>query len=162
MVLTLIAIGIFLLLTLCTWLATKVFPRLPFSWRYPCKLYICLLFLVIGIYGHLIQPQSVVSLMPSWIPLRLFITYVTGILELAFVVLLWTRFQIQTAWVILVYLVLTIPFNIYGWTLTNNSPNYLDDPYYLWFRVPFQLVLALLTFYGVYGRLPLAGRVNSL
>ncbi len=122
-------------------------PHYPFAWGNVFKLYLCLLFFVVGLL-HFVAPSGVVSLMPEWIPQRLLICYLTGALEFAFVVLLWTRYARPTAYVILAYLVASIPFNIYGWTIAENSPNYVDDPYYLWFRVPMQFVFGLFAYYG--------------
>jgi uncharacterized membrane protein len=150
----LITVLTFVIPAILFWLAAKLSGKFEFRWAYPCKAYLCILFFVVGLFGHIIAPEGVVSLMPEFIPFRTAISYITGVLELAFVVLLWTKYQRPTAWVIIVYLVITIPFNIYGWTLPENSPNYIDDPFYLWFRVPMQGVFIFFAYFGVYERMP--------
>jgi len=112
----------------------------PFRWANVFKLYLTLLFGVVGLYGHLVHPASVMELIPPFLPLRTLATYASGVLELAFAVLLWTRWARITGWVIIAYLVLVLPFNIYGWTVPGNAPSYLNSPYYLWLRVPMQAV----------------------
>ena len=112
--------------------------RFPFRWTNVCKLELSVLFLLIGVVGHLLYPESVVELIPSWFPLRLFSAYATGVLEIAFAILLWTRHARSTGLVIIIYLILVLPFNIYGWTIADNSINYLDNPSYLWLRIPLQ------------------------
>jgi len=115
-------------------------PTARFRWANVFKLYLTLLFGFIGLYGHLIHPKSVVELIPPFFPMRTGLSYASGVLELMFAVLLWTRWARITGWVIIAYLVLVLPFNIYGWTVPGNAPSYLNSPYYLWLRVPMQAV----------------------
>lgn len=122
--------------------------KMPFRWANVFKGYLTLLFFGIGLVGHLIYPTSMTELIPPSIPYPLTWVYLTGVLELAFAVLLWTRFQWPTGIVIIVYLVLVLPFNIYGWTVAGNTPNYIDDPYYLWQRVPMQALFIAFAYYG--------------
>jgi len=120
----------------------------PFRWANVFKLYLTLLFGVVGLYGHLVHPASVMELIPPFLPLRTLATYASGVLELAFAVLLWTRWARITAWMIIVYLVLVLPFNIYGWTIPANSPSYVNSPDYLWLRVPMQAVFIAFAWFG--------------
>ena len=128
--------------------------RAPFRWANVFKLYLSLLFGGIGLYGHLIHPQAVVELIPPFFPLRLASSYASGVLELAFAVLLWTRYARVTAWVIIGYLVLVLPFNIYGWTIASNVPSYANSPNYLWLRVPMQAVFIAFAYFGTLGDRP--------
>jgi uncharacterized membrane protein len=122
-----------------------------FRWANVCKLYLTLLFGGIGLYGHILHPQSVVELIPPFFPFRTFDSYASGVVELAFAVLLWTRYARPTAWVIIVYLVLVLPFNIYGWTIASNVPSYVNSPDYLWLRVPMQAVFIAFAWFGTLG-----------
>jgi len=128
-----------------------VWRAAPFRWANVCKLYLTLLFGVVGLYGHIVHPQSVVELIPPFFPLRTLSSYASGVVELAFAVLLWTRYARPTAWVIIVYLVLVIPFNIYGWTIAANVPSYVNSPTYLWVRVPMQAVFIAFAWFGTLG-----------
>jgi uncharacterized membrane protein len=119
-----------------------------FRWANVFKLYLTLLFGFFGVYAHLMHPEAVVELIPPVLPLRTLASYASGVLELAFAVLIWTRFARPTAWVIIVYLALVLPFNIYGWTIASNVPSYANSPNYLWLRVPMQAVFIAFAWFG--------------
>jgi uncharacterized membrane protein len=101
----------------------------------------------------------VVELIPPIFPLRAAATYASGVLELAFAALIWTRWARIIGWAIILYLALVLPFNIYGWTVPTNVPNYLTSPLYLWIRVPLQAVFMAFAYYGT--RETRAGEVPS-
>ena len=136
---------------LAVFVVSLVVRSAKFRWANVCKLYLTLLFGVVGLYGHIVHPQSVVELIPPFFPLRTLSSYASGVVELAFAVLLWTRYARPTAWVIIVYLVLVIPFNIYGWTIAANVPSYVNSPTYLWVRVPMQAVFIAFAWFGTLG-----------
>ena len=123
----------------------------PFRWANVAKLYLTLLFGFFGIYGHFLHPEGVVALIPPWFPLRVASSYASGALELAFAVLIWTRWARITGWAIIVYLALVLPFNIYGWTVPANVPSYVNAPNYLWMRVPLQAVFIAFAYFGTRG-----------
>ena len=127
---------------------SRAMPSIPFRWANVFKLYLTALFGFFGVYGHLLHPQSVVELFPPFFPLRTFSSYASGVLELAFAVLLWTRIARVTGWAIIVYLALVLPFNVYGWTIPGNTPSYVDSPYYLWLRVSMQAVFIAFAWLG--------------
>jgi len=124
---------------------------IPFRWANVFKLYLTLLFGFFGLYGHIVHPQAVVELIPPFFPLRTLSSYASGVLELAFAVLIWTRWARITAWLIIIYLVLVLPFNIYGWTIPANVPSYVNSPLYLWIRVPMQAVFIAFAYFGTLG-----------
>ena len=62
--------------------------------------------------------------------------------------LIWTRWARITGWVIIAYLALVLPFNIYGWTVASNVPSYANTPAYLWIRVPMQAVFIAFAYFG--------------
>jgi uncharacterized membrane protein len=127
---------------------SKIRKDMPFRWANVWKGALTLLFFVIGVAGHLVSPQGAVQLIPPFFPLRELSVYATGILEIAFAIFLWTRWERETAWIIIAYLAIVIFFNIYGWTVPTNSPNYMDNPYYLWVRVPMQALFIAFAYYG--------------
>ena len=119
-----------------------------FRWANVFRLYLSLMFGFFGLYGHILHPQGVVDLIPPFFPLRLESSYASGVLELAFAVLIWTRWARITGWAIIVYLLLVLPFNIYGWTVASNTPSYANAPYYLWIRIPLQAVFIAFAWFG--------------
>ena len=122
--------------------------RVPFRIGDVCKLYLTMLFGVFGIYAHILHPNAVVELIPPFFPLRTLSSYASGVVEIAFAVLIWTRWARPTAWAIIVYLALVLPFNIYGWTIPANVPSYVNSPNYLWLRVPMQVVFIAFAWFG--------------
>jgi len=128
--------------------AGLVWRSAPFRWANVFRLYLTLLFGFIGLLGHIVHPQSVAELIPPFFPQRVLLSELSGVLELAFAVLIWTRWARPTAWVIIVYLVLVLPFNIYGWTIPANTPSYVNAPFYLWIRVPMQAVFIAFAWFG--------------
>jgi uncharacterized membrane protein len=124
---------------------------IPFRWANVFKLYLTLLFGFFGLYGHILHPQAVVELIPPFFPLRTLSSYASGVVEIAFAILIWTRWARITGWVIIVYLALVLPFNIYGWTVASNVPSYVNSPSYLWIRVPMQAVFIAFAWFGTLG-----------
>jgi len=133
---------------LAVFVVSLVIRAAKFRWANVFKLYLTLLFGGIGVYGHLLHPNSVVELIPSFFPFRTFDSYASGVVEIAFAVLLWTRWARITGLVIIVYLALVLPFNIYGWTIASNVPSYANQPNYLWIRVPMQAVFIAFAWFG--------------
>ena len=119
-----------------------------FRWANVFRLYLTLLFGFFGLYGHILHPQSVVDLIPPFFPLRVESSYASGVLELAFAILIWTRWARITGWVIIAYLALILPFNVYGWTVATNVPSYANSPHYLWLRIPLQAVFIAFAYFG--------------
>lgn len=129
-------------------LVSLVRRSVRFRWANVFRLYLTLLFGFFGLYGHILHPQAVVDLIPPFFPLRVEASYASGVLELAFAILIWTRWARITGWAIIVYLALVLPFNIYGWTVATNVPSYAKAPYYLWVRIPLQAVFIAFAWFG--------------
>ncbi len=144
----LIAIAIILGPILLVALVNAVRSSGPFRWADVAKLYLTLLFGFFGLYAHILHPAAVVALIPPAFPLRTVLSYASGAVELAFAVLIWTRWAPITGWVIIAYLALVLPFNIYGWTVPTNVPSYVNAPNYLWMRVPLQAVFIAFAYFG--------------
>jgi len=133
-------------------LASMIRRSWRFRWANVFRLYLTLMFGFFGLYGHILNPQSVVELIPPFFPLRLESSYASGVLELAFAILIWTRRARITGWAIIAYLILVLPFNIYGWTVASNVPSYANAPYYLWIRIPLQALFIAFAWFGTQGR----------
>jgi len=142
-------------------LVSAVRRTIPFRWANVFKLYLTLLFGFFGLYGHLLHARSVVELIPPFFPFRTFDSYASGVVEIAFAILIWTRWARITGWVIIVYLALVLPFNIYGWTIAANVPSYVNSPTYLWIRVPMQAVFIAFAWFGTLGDRPKGRLVRS-
>ena len=133
---------------LLVWGYSKINKDVPFRWANGFKAVICLFFVGFGIYGHILNPGMSTQLIPEIFRFPLVWSFLTGVIELVLAVLLWTRFQRQIGLVTVVYLIIILPFNYYGWTQIDLSPNYIDDPNYMWFRTAMQAVLIAFAYYG--------------
>lgn len=93
--------------------------------------------------GHFAFPKGMSAMLPDFFPAKTFLVYASGVLEFAFALaLLYEEYIETTAWIIIGFLVITLPFNIKAAceNLDYQTGKY-DGPglKYLWFRVPLQL-----------------------
>ena len=107
--------------------------------------------LVFTAIGHFVYTHGMSLMLPSYIPFRHGVIYLTGIIELfAAVGLLIPRLQHLTAWFLIIFFVLILPANIHAalnkidfQTGTTNG----NGIAYLWFRVPLQILFIWWTYY---------------
>jgi len=101
--------------------------------------------------GHFLFSQGMSMMLPEWIPLRTELIYFTGILEIiAAVAILRPRHRRLTGICLMIFFVLILPANIFA---AASNLNYETGTYngaglnYLWFRIPFQILLLAWTYY---------------
>ncbi|PCE66193.1 DoxX family protein [Sediminicola luteus] len=102
--------------------------------------------------GHFIYPQGMSAMIPDMIPYRTTLVLLSGLLEIGFGLFLLSGYHKKiVGWAILVFLVLSLPLNIYAaqhqidYTTGNTDGPGLT---YLWFRIPLQLFFMVLIFYA--------------
>jgi uncharacterized membrane protein len=102
-----------------------------------------LLFVFTGI-GHFIDTESMAQMLPAWVPARVILVYLTGVLEFAIAVgFLKDESRQFAGWVAVVMLVLFFPVNVYA------ALNYIPmgahawGPVYLLIRAPLQAIILL-------------------
>lgn len=93
--------------------------------------------------GHFAFTKGMAMMLPLFIPFRIQLVYITGIIEIALAAgLLIPRLQQLTAWLLIVFLLLMLPANMYASAKRINYEKGTCDGYgpsYLWFRIPLQL-----------------------
>ncbi|PLK44445.1 hypothetical protein [Emticicia sp. TH156] len=101
--------------------------------------------LVFTATGHFIFTRGMTAMLPAFVPFRAFMVYLTGVLEiLAAVGLFVPGLWVLTGYLLVLFFILILPANIYA---AANHLNYETGATngkglaYLWFRVPFQLLL---------------------
>lgn len=103
--------------------------------------------------GHLLYTKGMLLMLPDFIPLKKEIIYVTGLLEvMAAFGLFIPSVSRLTGILLIVFFILILPTNIYASIRHLNYETATFDgrgPAYLWFRIPFQLLLIGWTFYFV-------------
>ena len=93
--------------------------------------------------GHVMFPQGMAMMIPPFIPFKVELVYLTGLLEVAGGIgLLIPKFRRLSAILLIIFFVLITPANIYA------AIHHIDlqkasydgpGPAYLWFRLPLQL-----------------------
>ncbi|MEL6536871.1 MAG: hypothetical protein AAFQ98_15735 [Bacteroidota bacterium] len=94
--------------------------------------------------GHFLFPEGMALMIPSFIPYRLELVYITGVLEiLGAIGLHVTQFSVLAAWCLIVFFLSIVPVNIKA---SMDHLNYQTATYdgpglaYLWFRIPLQVL----------------------
>lgn len=135
---------IMLVLMMAPYLVARVFSsvtRRPFDGRRSAAIGLGILFIFTGI-GHFVQTASMAQMLPPWVPERMLLVYVTGILEFAVAVgFLVPTSRRLTGWVAASLLVLFFPANIYA--AINHVPmgGHAWGPIYLFVRAPLQVII---------------------
>lgn len=100
-----------------------------------------LLFIFTGI-GHFVRTEPMVQMLPPWVPERMLLVYLTGMLEFAiaigFFVAKTRRF---TGWIAAAVLVLFFPANIYAAIGHAPMGGHAWGPVYLLVRAPVQVMI---------------------
>lgn len=93
--------------------------------------------------GHFAFTKGMAMMLPPFIPFKTRLVYITGLIEIAAAIgLLIPRLQQITAWLLILFFLLTLPANIYASVKRVNYEKGTYDGYglsYLWFRIPLQL-----------------------
>ncbi len=100
--------------------------------------------------GHFAFTKGMVLMVPSFIPFKTEIVYLTGVLEILFGIgILIPSIRAYCAWSLIIFFILLLPANI---NAAIKNINYLKGTYngegltYLWFRVPLQLFFIAWTY----------------
>ena len=100
--------------------------------------------LVFTAIGHFIFTDGMTMMIPTFIPFKKAIVYLSGIFEILVASgLLILRFQKLSGWAMVAFLLLMLPANVYA---SMNNINYQQGSFdghgmtYLWFRIPLQVL----------------------
>lgn len=100
--------------------------------------------------AHFTFTKGMAMMIPSFIPFKTEVTYLTGIIEIiAAIGLLIPNFKETTGWLLILFFVLLLPANIHA---AIKHIDYQKGTYdgsglnYLWFRVPLQILFILWTY----------------
>ena len=135
---------IMLILMMTPYLVVRVLSavtRREFDVRGAAVIGLGILFIFTGI-GHFIKTEPMAQMLPPWVPGRVLLVYLTGVLEFAIAVgFLVPKSRRFTGWVAAVVLVLFFPANIYA--AINHIPmgGHAWGPVYLLIRAPLQAII---------------------
>lgn len=103
------------------------------------KYLLAVLFVLAGM-NHFLNPAFYLKMMPTLLPLHLFLVYLSGVCEIVLGILLFIpRFTRLAAWGIIALLIAVFPANIQMATHPQVYPEISSLA--LWLRLPFQAVL---------------------
>jgi uncharacterized membrane protein len=98
--------------------------------------------------GHFAFPRGMMMI-PAFIPFRLVLVYITGIIEIiAAIGLQIESLRNLTAVLLIIFLILVLPANIYAAAKHIDYQKVGDNGkglYYLWFRIPLQILFIIWT-----------------
>jgi len=100
---------------------------------------VCFIFFSIG---HAVKVDGMVQMLPPWVPFRLPLIYLTGVLELIIGIALFiSKFQVNAAKAAIMVLIVFFPANIYSAVNATGLGGHQWGPIYLLIRLPLQLIL---------------------
>lgn len=89
--------------------------------------------------NHFLNPDFYMKIMPPYLPLHLFLIYLSGAIEIILgILLLIPKFQHLAAWGIILLLIAVFPANIHMATNTELYPDI--NPLLIYLRLPLQFV----------------------
>ena len=100
------------------------------------------LFLLAAGTGHFLAPEEFLAQTPPWLPARMAIVYVSGLVELALgaALLVLPRARVMVGWLTAAFFVAVLPGNI-SQAVTGTAAFGLDSDAARWGRLAFQPVL---------------------
>jgi uncharacterized membrane protein len=102
---------------------------------------VSLLFLITGV-AHFLKTAEIAAMIPPFIPGRLELAYVTGVLEILGAIGLWIPHLTHlTGDALVLYAICVMPTNIYATMNYVNIGGHWMGPAYLFIRIPFQFFL---------------------
>jgi len=117
------------------------FSQQPINYRLCGRIALAAMFLFTGV-SHFLLDDGMVQMLPEFVPLRYFIIYATGMLELFFAVgLLLPKYSRLTGICVIAFLICVFPSNVYAALNSVDFGGHVNGPIYLLFRVPLQVFL---------------------
>ncbi len=133
------------IILLCVFLISMIILRLlqkEYNFALAGRIAMAAMLVTTGI-AHFVFVKGFLLMLPDFIPYKIELVYFSGVIELmAAIGLLLPQYRKLTGWLLILFLVLITPSNIYA-TLkhVNLESATLDGegPSYLWYRIPLQL-----------------------
>lgn len=123
-------------------LAFKIF-RGNFEWMLSGRIAMSVM-LAFNAVSHFVFTKGMAMMLPEFIPFKIQVIYLTGLIELAGALgLFFPTYRVLTAWLLIVFFVLILPANIHAAVIHVNIEKGTFDGNglaYLWFRVPLQVL----------------------
>ena len=102
--------------------------------------------------GHFVFTKGMSMMIPQFIPFKTNLIYITGFFEILMAIGLFVpKMKVISAWVLIIFLLLMLPANVYA---SIHKINYQKGTFdgnglsYLWFRIPLQLFFIIWTYFS--------------
>ncbi|WP_215238835.1 DoxX family protein [Dyadobacter helix] len=106
--------------------------------------------LIFTAFAHFAFTKGMAMMLPDFVPYKIEMVYLTGIMEIAFAIgLLIPGIRVMVAWLLILFLIIVLPANIYASVKQINYQNGSFDGNglaYLWFRIPLQILFIVWTY----------------
>lgn len=106
--------------------------------------------LVFTAIAHFVFTKGMSMMIPEFVPFKENVIYLTGVFEILLAIgLQIPKFRIISGWLLIVFLLLMLPANIYS---SIHKVNYQKGTFdgngllYLWFRIPLQILFIIWTY----------------
>ncbi len=107
------------------------------------------LFFIFTSIGHFIKAEEMSAMLPPFVPYRIQIIYLTGVLEILGAIGVWIApLMTLTRFCLILMLICFLPANIYSAMNHVDFGGHGEGPGYLLFRVPFQFFVVWWTYYA--------------
>ncbi len=107
------------------------------------------LFFIFTSIGHFIKAEEMSAMLPPFVPYRIEIVYLTGVLEILGATAVWIApLMTLTRFCLILMLICFLPANIYSAMNHVDFGGHGEGPGYLLFRVPFQFFVVWWTYYA--------------
>jgi uncharacterized membrane protein len=110
------------------------------------------LMLLFTAIGHFAFTKGMSMMLPAFMPYKTVIIYLTGIIEIvAAIGLFIPSTRVLTGWLLIIFLILILPANIYA---AIHQIDYQKGTFdgkgliYLWYRVPLQILFIIWTYFA--------------
>ena len=108
---------------------------------------ICAVLCFTGV-GHFIATESMIEMMPEFVPFRWSVVILSGLLEISIgIAILPNQFRSTVGWTIIFFLVVVLPLNVYAAINETGPGGHQWGPVYLLIRIPLQLTLIFWTWW---------------
>lgn len=92
--------------------------------------------------GHIVKANGMADMLPPWVPFKIPLIYITGVIELLVGIALFiSRFQLVAAKLSVIIFIVFFPANIYAALNSVGLGGHQWGPIYLLIRAPLQIIL---------------------
>jgi len=143
------------LILICIFILAAILTRFfsgCFDYKFSGKIALAVMLIFTGV-GHFAFTKGMAMMLPGFLPFRVEVVYLTGLLEiLAAIAIFFPSLRFLAGCLLIAFFIIVLPANIYAsWKGIDYRTGEVGGHglYYLWFRIPFQILLIAWTYFFV-------------